>query len=343
MEKVLTIVIPTYNMEKYLRRCLDSLTIDNAELFETLEVLIINDGSKDSSSAIAHEYQKKYPSVFRVIDKDNGNYGSCVNRGLLEALGKYIKILDADDMFDNTNFCLYLGILSNLNIDMFLSDCVLVTPKHNIRRSLSLISNREYLLKEVVTNKSFQTVEMHMVTYRTQILRDINYKQTEGISYTDTEWVFMPVSQVKTIYYWNQPLYRYSYGIEGQTMDPDIYFQRTPQRIKIIQGMISNLNKINISSDGMVYLKEKLVFYCSSVYRTYIVDNNSSQNNHLKEFDKTIMIYPDLYERMNDEAIHKLCKFYYIKKWRENNNMRLPFYVHVYLFLKRIRSNYLYN
>ena len=90
MNKILTIIIPTYNMEKYLRRCLDSLIIDE-EGMKQLEVLVINDGSKDSSSQIAHEYQDKYPDTFRVIDKENGNYGSCINRGLKEATGKYVK------------------------------------------------------------------------------------------------------------------------------------------------------------------------------------------------------------------------------------------------------------
>ena len=89
MDKVLTVVIPTYNMERYLRYCLDSLCVSRGG--EALEVLVVNDGSKDTSSAIAHEYEQKHPGIFRVIDKENGNYGSCVNRGLAEAKGKYIK------------------------------------------------------------------------------------------------------------------------------------------------------------------------------------------------------------------------------------------------------------
>ena len=86
MEKILTIVIPTYNMQDYLRRCLESLIVPEKQM-KQLEVLVINDGSKDNSSAIAHEYQDKYHDTFRVIDKGNGNYGSCVNRGLQEAKG----------------------------------------------------------------------------------------------------------------------------------------------------------------------------------------------------------------------------------------------------------------
>ena len=72
MEKILTIVIPTYNMQDYLHRCLDSLIVPEEQM-KHLEVLVVNDGSKDNSSAIAHEYQNKYPDTFRVIDKDNGH------------------------------------------------------------------------------------------------------------------------------------------------------------------------------------------------------------------------------------------------------------------------------
>ena len=73
--KILTIIIPTYNMEKCLRKCLDSLIVSE-ENMQRLEVLIVYDGSKDSSSQIAHGYEANYPQTYRVIDKENGNYGS---------------------------------------------------------------------------------------------------------------------------------------------------------------------------------------------------------------------------------------------------------------------------
>ena len=60
MDKILSVIIPTYNMEKYLHKCLNSLLVSDKSLFDQLEVLVINDGSKDSSSEIAHEYQNQY-------------------------------------------------------------------------------------------------------------------------------------------------------------------------------------------------------------------------------------------------------------------------------------------
>ena len=120
MNKILTIVVPTYNMQDYLNRCLDSLIVV-PELMGQLEVLVINDGSKDNSSVIGHEYEARYPNTFRVIDKENGNYGSCVNRGLAEAKGKYIKILDADDWFNTKEFEDYLRNLSTVEVDLVLT------------------------------------------------------------------------------------------------------------------------------------------------------------------------------------------------------------------------------
>ena len=85
MNKVISILIPTYNMEKYLGRCLDSLLIEEIDI---VEVIVINDGSKDRSSEIAHSYEERFPNSFVVIDKENGNYGSCINAGLSRASGK---------------------------------------------------------------------------------------------------------------------------------------------------------------------------------------------------------------------------------------------------------------
>ena len=72
MQKLLTIVIPTYNMQAYLNRCLDSLVVCDS-LIGLIDVLVVNDGSRDDSSAIAHKYEESYPQSFRVIDKENGN------------------------------------------------------------------------------------------------------------------------------------------------------------------------------------------------------------------------------------------------------------------------------
>ena len=81
--KVLTVLVPTYNVEKYLRRCLDSLLLP--EVLEEIEVLVVNDGSKDGSADIARAYEKKYPQTVVFVDKENGGHGSTINVGIEKA------------------------------------------------------------------------------------------------------------------------------------------------------------------------------------------------------------------------------------------------------------------
>ena len=134
--KILSIIIPTYNMEKYLRKCLDSLIVSD-EKMQMLEVLVINDGSRDSSSLIAHEYEAKYPLTIRVVDKENGNYGSCINRGLKEATGKYVKVLDADDYFDTISFEQFIILLASTDADLVISDYSKVNEHGDILDDIS--------------------------------------------------------------------------------------------------------------------------------------------------------------------------------------------------------------
>lgn len=120
MNKILTVVIPTYNIEKYIRTCLDSFVIP--EILDKLEVLVVNDGSKDRSAAIAREYETRYLGTFRVIDKENGGHGSTINRGLSEAAGTYFKVVDGDDWVERTAFLKLMDCLETCGSDVVLSN-----------------------------------------------------------------------------------------------------------------------------------------------------------------------------------------------------------------------------
>ena len=89
MEKILTITVPSYNVETFLNQTLNSFVDD--EILGDIEVLIVDDGSKDHTAEIGKEYEEKYPQSFRVISKENGGHGSTINRGITEAKGRYFK------------------------------------------------------------------------------------------------------------------------------------------------------------------------------------------------------------------------------------------------------------
>lgn len=222
MNKVLTIIIPTYNMEKYLHRCLDSLIIDE-EGMKQLEVLVINDGSKDSSSQIAHEYQDKYPDTFRVIDKENGNYGSCINRGLKEATGKYVKILDADDCYYKENIPEFLNILTNSDAHILFSPYDIYTFDSILKDEMQCVdlpNGKTFDIAEIewANNIENKYRAMHCMAVATDVLKKNEYYQTEGISYTDVQFVFYSVLYSKDCAFYNKPIYKYYLGRDGQTM-----------------------------------------------------------------------------------------------------------------------------
>ena len=123
--KLLSIIVPSYNMEGYLPKCLESLVVDDNELLQKLDVIVVNDGSKDHTSEIAHEFEAKYPSVFRVIDKENGHYGSCINAGLRIMRGDFVRIVDSDDSVETdefVKFIKYLGDVKHSDPDVVISN-----------------------------------------------------------------------------------------------------------------------------------------------------------------------------------------------------------------------------
>ena len=111
--KLLSIAIPSYNSENYMRNCIESLLPGGEEV----EIIIVNDGSKDGTAAIADEYAEKYPTIVKAIHQENGGHGEAVNAGLRAATGLYYKVVDSDDWVNEEA---YLKILKKLYLEQVL-------------------------------------------------------------------------------------------------------------------------------------------------------------------------------------------------------------------------------
>lgn len=95
-QKILSIIIPMYNSQKYIKKCLASLLLPQEQM-DCIEVIVVDDGSIDQGAEIAGRYQEKYPSMFILIQQPNGGHGCAVDAGIARCTGKYFKVLDADD------------------------------------------------------------------------------------------------------------------------------------------------------------------------------------------------------------------------------------------------------
>ena len=321
MEKLLTIIIPTYNMEKYLNQCLDSLLTEKAR--DLLDILVVIDGSKDRSSEIAHGYADKYPETVRVIDKENGNYGSCINRGIIEGRGKYVKILDADDRYDITVLDDYLDALAKVDVDLFLSDTLQVTEDGETVKEIRL----PMPAGEILSFDDYSKVDelpMHSIAYRLENVRKLGYRQTEGISYTDTEWAFFPMQAVKTCCYFPKPLYRYLIGRAGQTMAPEVYKRGRSQELIITKRMVEFWDVLPV--EGRAYFDQYLLHRLRRIYMQNMVRNEDGDNEFLIEMDKFIKNHSTrLYELLDECLYGRREKIPFIREWRKKYKPSLKF------------------
>lgn len=263
MIKILSIVIPTYNMAELLPRCLDSLVSPNLE--DSLEVLVVNDGSKDNSLEIAKEYESRYPNIIHAIDKPNGNYGSAINKGIELATGKYFRICDSDDFYNNKELCFLIRKLNDCNEDLVLTDYVVDRKGYSIRMEIKgIMSENKMLLRDLDISK-IKNYAMHSLTIKTSLLKDNKIELQAGISYTDIEYCYYPLKYAKDILYIDKSVYRYQVGREGQTVSLESQLRCMSHMVKIINRMLGDLS-IHISDS----IDKNRSFIASRIINLYL-------------------------------------------------------------------------
>ena len=234
MGKLLSICIPSYNMEEYLSRCVDSMLVD--EVLDRLEIIIVNDGSKDGTLAIANSYKQRYPQSVVVIDKPNGHYGSCVNASLKIATGKYFRIVDADDWVDRQSLVALVHKLENLDVD-----CVCTKFSFIFHDNKKQVKEIEVSFDKVLDMNQFVVPEnamhMHCLTYSLDLIKRIGYTQTEGICYTDMEYVYFMLSCARNIYFMDASLYQYNFDRDGQSMDNSVVIRNNGHYVTLIKSL----------------------------------------------------------------------------------------------------------
>lgn len=220
MSKVLTISIAAYHVERYLAECLDSFVIP--EIAEYLEVLIINDGSGEGVNAIARQYEAKYPSVFRLIDKENGGHGSTVNRGIEEASGTYFKTVDGDDWAQRDGLLELVQYLRQTETDVVVTDYQCFDDAsgkvidENRNKFKGKIYRHRYHWEDI---SDLVYINMHAATFRTSLLKKMNRRLDEHCFYVDAEYILYPVPLIQTAAFLEKPVYMYRQGMTTQSMD----------------------------------------------------------------------------------------------------------------------------
>ena len=224
---------------------------------EDVEIIIVNDGSKDRTSEIAHEYMEKYPSIIRVVDKENGGHGDAVNSGLSHAQGKYFKVVDSDDWVDRESLEKILALLHNLEeeqttIDMLISNYVYekvgATHKKVIHYRNVLPQDQVFKWDDIGHFRLDQYILMHSVIYRTDMLKLSQIHLPKHTFYVDNIYVYYPLPYVRKIYYLDVDFYRYYIGREDQSVNEKIMIKRLDQQIFVTKTMIDMYQLKDVNS-----------------------------------------------------------------------------------------------
>ncbi len=244
--KLLTFAIPCYNSQDYMEKCIESILPGG----EDIEILIVDDGSKDRTAEIADAYAAKYPTIIRAIHQENGGHGEAVNTGIRNAAGLYFKVVDSDDWVDAKAYEQILDKLRELireknQIDMMLANYVYekVGAKHKkVMRQSGFPKDRVFTWSDVGHIRKGNYILMHSVMYRTQLLRDCGLELPKHTFYVDNIYVYKPLPYVRSMYYMDVDFYRYFIGREDQSVNENVMIGRIDQQIKVNKIMIDDVN-----------------------------------------------------------------------------------------------------
>lgn len=254
--KYISFAIPCYNSEAYMEHAVESILPGG----EDVEIIIVNDGSKDRTSEIAHAYAEKYPTIIKVVDKENGGHGDAVNSGLSNAQGKYFKVVDSDDWVDEEALHKILKLLRDLEeedqeVDMLISNYVYekvgVAHKRCVHYRNVLPKDEIFRWDDIGHFRLDQYILMHSVIYRTAMLQLSQMRLPKHTFYVDNIYVYYPLPHVRKIYYLDVDFYRYFIGREDQSVNEKNMIARVDQQIFVTKSMIEMYQLKNVTSEKL--------------------------------------------------------------------------------------------
>lgn len=267
MKKV-SVIIPVYNVENYLRKCLNSLV---NQTLKDIEIIVVNDGTLDNSQEIIDEYVKKYPKKVVSIIQENGGQGAARNTGLLHAKGEYIGYVDSDDYVEEN---MYEELYKKAKEE----DSDIVICGNNVVKE-----NYEFLSKEDV-DKEFLLGKMAVWNkiYKKNIIVDNKIQFRSKVWYEDLDFTMKVYFSSKKISYVDKPLYNYLLR-EGSTMNNN----NIKKNLELIEAFDS---LIDYCKDKKIYnkAKDEIEFLC--IYHMYIFATTRVLNTNNKYKDKIEII-----------------------------------------------------
>lgn len=282
-----------------MRNCIDSLLGGG----DRVEIIIVNDGSKDSTGAIADEYQAKYPNIVRAIHQENRGHGGAINHALEEATGRYFKVIDSDDWAGKKAYNKLMAGLDKFNNEDHYPDMLIVNyvyDKVGVKRKRMMRYKNCFPVDTYFGWDQFghtnlhQYLLMHAVIYKTSILRESGLKLPEHRFYVDNLFVYIPMPLVKEMYYMNIDFYRYFIGRDDQSVNEKVMIGRIDQQLQVTRELIDaysfegHKNLVLYRRKYLRIMMEVSSILCIVSYDPALIEKKKELWKYLKTKDKRL-------------------------------------------------------
>jgi len=307
MSKLLSVVIPVYNVEQYIRKCLDSLLVP-AEQLQFLDVVIINDGTPDNAAIIAKEYETGYPGIFRVIDQENRGHGGAWNHGTELATGKYLFYLDSDDWFDTAEFSKLIAYLEHCDTDIVMIDkqnfyaesgtYEKLTYRNGLIEPEKIYNVNEY--DWIACGCGYRMTYAHDCVYRTAMLQKYLPIFCEHVMYDDISLQVIPIAIARDFIYTKIDVYRYLIGRPGQSFNPKVRAVRAAADVTdvlkfVLNWIVSHRDIPPEKGTRSAWMEENYQSIGTWHYRELALFPYSTAKSQLRSWNKFIQeTYPDI-------------------------------------------------
>lgn len=273
---IISIVVPVYNVEKYLDRCIESIL---AQSFKDFELILVNDGSSDSSAFICDKYKGMDKRV-KVIHKENGGLSDARNKGIEIATGKYIGFVDSDDYIDKDMYLQLYELIEMHSADIAICDAVLVSdfeqPKFKNARNVRVLT-KEQALKDMICTKTI-SVNAWNKLYKINLFDTIKYPK--GMLYEDLDTTYKLIDLSNTIVISDAQKYAYVQRI-GSIMNSTGYFMRV-DKVKIISDMLAYFDARKFGCEYERYIAGIFMYLMNDIYKMAVAKKLSKNTEYLE-------------------------------------------------------------
>lgn len=323
--KYISFVVPCYNSQDYMEKCIDSLLIGK----EDVEIIIIDDGSTDNTGKIADKYAKKYPSIIKAIHQKNGGHGEGINTGLKHATGKYFKVVDSDDWVDKKAYKTLLKKIKKIDSDLIVMNYVY---SYTDGRKDQTISFKNVFKNDVESTwsdmgrfKVTQYLSLHSLMYKKSVLDKTKIKLPKHIFYEDNLFIYLPMVNTETIYYLDLDFYRYFIGRPDQSVQEAQVIKRSHHQVQVSETVCNKYDLTKIENKKLRKMMEReCVFLMTlAVVFSRLAYSEEGEKQYKELWESVKKGNPNLYKKIRYRSMAtfvslpgKLGRFCSIKGYR---------------------------